>query len=125
MVRVEARKDLRDRSEVAIDELAQTPVVIDRARARTTGHEQLEARYAERVLHVDGQHAEAKRVLGRRTQAMTLGPRARLPRAGLVRNAPDRVHSARVKVRWNRKLTHVGIHYLAHRVREPVDARRT
>src|SRR5918992_5873761 len=48
---------------------------------------------------------------------MTLGPRAGVPRAGLVRNAPDRVHTTRVKVRRDRKLTHVGIHCLARAAR--------
>ena len=71
---VEARNDLRDRSEVAIEELAQATAVVDRARARAAGDEQLEARDAERVLDVDRQQAEAERVRGGRADPVTLSP---------------------------------------------------
>ena len=55
MMGVEARQDLRDRAEVAVDESAQTTVVVDRSRARASGDEELEVRDAERVLDVDGE----------------------------------------------------------------------
>jgi len=63
MVGVEARKDLRDCAEVAVDELAQTTVIVNRTHARAPGDEELEVRDAERVLDVDGKEAEAKGVL--------------------------------------------------------------
>src|SRR5829696_8304553 len=65
MVGVEARKDLRDCAEVAVDELAQTTVVVHSARARAPRDEELEVRDAECVLDVDGEEAEAKGVLCR------------------------------------------------------------
>ena len=64
MVGVEARKDLRDLPEVAIEELAQTAVVVNRARPGASRDEELEVRDAERVLDVDGEEAEPKGVLG-------------------------------------------------------------
>jgi hypothetical protein len=109
MVGVEAGNDLRDRAEVAIDELAKTAVVIDRARARTSRDKELEVRDAEGVLDVDGQQAEAERVLGRRSKAVALGPRRRLTRAVLVRNPPDRADAAWLEVRRKRKLTHCAV----------------
>jgi hypothetical protein len=63
MVGVEARNDLCDCAEVAVDELAQTTVVVDRARARAPSDEELEVRDAERILDVDGEEAEAKGIL--------------------------------------------------------------
>ena len=57
-VRIEAGDDLRDRAEVAVDELAEPPVVVDRARSRPAADEELEARDAERVLDVDGEEAD-------------------------------------------------------------------
>ena len=96
-VGVEARKDLRDRGEVAVDELAQTPVVVDRARARAPGDEELEARYAERVLDVDGEEAEPKGVPGSRTQTVCHRPTPRPRRArssyGTRQTSPTRLGS--------------------------------
>jgi hypothetical protein len=63
MVGVEARNDLCDCAEVAVDELAQTTVVVDRTRARAPSDEELEVRDAERILDVDSQEAEAKGIL--------------------------------------------------------------
>ena len=60
MMGVETRKDLRDLAKVAIEELAQTAVVVNRARPGASRDEELEARDAERVLNVDGEDAEAK-----------------------------------------------------------------
>ena len=65
-------------AEVAVDELAQAAVVVDRARARAAADEQLEARDAERVLHVDGDQADAEAVLGRRPDPVLARPRRRL-----------------------------------------------
>src|SRR5215212_1092328 len=94
MVGVEARKDLRDCAEVAVDELAQTTVVVDCARARSPGDEELEVRDAERVLDVDGEEAEAKGVLCRWAHTVLVGPRLSLTRAVLVWDPP----SARARV---------------------------
>ena len=104
---VEARNDLRDRAEVAIDELAEAAVVVDGAGARPARDEQLEARDAEGVLDIDCQKTEAERVRSRRTHTVTQSPRRRITGAVLVRNAPDRAHAARLEVRRERKLTHV------------------
>src|SRR5205809_455870 len=54
MVRVEARKDLRDLSEISVDELTQTTVVVNSTGTRATRDEELEVRDAERVLDIDG-----------------------------------------------------------------------
>ena len=80
MVGVEARKDLCDCAEVAVDELAQTTVVVDRARAEAPCDEEFEVRDAECVLDVDGEEAEAKGVLCRWAYTVLLGPRLRLAR---------------------------------------------
>src|SRR2546423_6526129 len=98
MVGVEAREDLRDRAEVAVDELAQTTVVVDRARARAPGHEELEVRDAERVLDVDGKQAEPKGVLGGGAEPVLVGPSRRLAGSVLVRDPPDLTDTARVEV---------------------------
>ena len=75
LMRVEARHDLRDRAEVAVDELAEPAVVVDRAGARATADEELEARDAEGVLDVDGEQADAERVVCGRPIAVLLRPR--------------------------------------------------
>src|SRR3712207_1283456 len=84
MVGVEARKDLRDCAKVAVDKLAQTTVVVYRARARAPSNEELEVRDAERVLDVDGEEAEGERsplALGLyRASRPTQLPHARGPR---------------------------------------------
>ena len=80
MVSVETWKDLRDCAEVAVDELALTTVVVDRARARAPSDEELKVRDAECVLDVDGEEAEAKGILCRWAQTALLGPRLRLAR---------------------------------------------
>src|SRR4051794_3847732 len=107
VVGVEARKDLRDRAEVAVDELAQTMVVVDRARARAPRDEELEVRDAERVLDVHGEEADAKRVRRRRAETVLLGPRRRLARAVFVRDPPDLADAARREMCWKRKLAHL------------------
>ena len=100
---VEARDDLRDGAEVAVDELAQPAVVVNGAGARATADEELEARDAERVLDVDRQQAEAEGVAGRRPDLMARSPRRRLARAVLVRDPPDLAHAARVEERRDRE----------------------
>src|SRR5439155_2730034 len=75
MVGVEARKDLRDLAKVAIEELAQTAVVVNRARPGASRDEELEVRDAERVLNVDGEDAEAKGVVGGAAEAVLVRPR--------------------------------------------------
>src|SRR2546423_10537642 len=107
MVGVQAREDLRDRAEVAIDELAQTTVVVDRARAGAPGDEELEVRDAERVLDVDGEQADAKGIVYRRAQTVALGPGLGLARAVLVRDPPDLADTAGVEVGRERKLIHL------------------
>jgi hypothetical protein len=106
MVGVEAWKDLRDCAEVAVDELAQTTVVVDCARARSPGDEELEVRDAERVLDIDGEEAEAKGVLCRWAHTVLFGPRLRLARAVLVWNPPNFAYTARLEVLRELQLTH-------------------
>src|SRR5215204_6936827 len=65
MVGVETGIDLRDCADVAVDELAQTTVVVHSARARAPSDEELKVRDAECVLDVDGEEAEAKGILCR------------------------------------------------------------
>ena len=96
-------------AEVAVDELAQTTVVVDSASARAPRDEELELRDAECVLDVDGEQAEPNGVLGRRAQAMPLGPRRGVTRAVLVRNAPDFADAARIEMRRERKRRHCSI----------------
>ena len=124
VVGVEAREDLRDRAEVAVDELAQAAVVVDGARARAPGDEQLEVRHAERVLHVDRQQADAERVLGRAADAVLLGPGGGLARAVLVGHPPDLADAARVEVRGDRKLAHGAFESIARQWRRDRARRR-
>jgi hypothetical protein len=104
MVGVEARDDLGDRAEVAVDELAQAAVVVHCAGARPAAHEQLEAGDAEGVLDVDGQQAQAERVAGRRAKPVAVRPRLPRARPVLVRDLPDRPDAARVEELRDRQL---------------------
>ena len=88
-VRVEAGDDLRDRAEVPVHEVAEAPVVVDRAGAGAAADEELEVGDAERVLDVDGEQADPERVVRRRADPVLLGPRSCLARALLVGDAPD------------------------------------
>jgi hypothetical protein len=108
MVRVETRKDLRDLAKVAIEELAQTAVVVNRTRPGASRDEELEVRDAEGVLNVDGEDAEAKRVVGSAAEAVLVRPRGGLASPVLVRNPPDLADAVSVEVRRKRKLTHAG-----------------
>src|SRR5215208_2145841 len=112
MVGVEARKDLRDCAEVAVDELAQTTVIVHSARARAPSDEELEVRDAECVLDVDGEEAEAKGVLWRWAQSVLLSPRLRLARPVLVWNSPHFAYAARLEVLGELQLTHCAIQSL-------------
>src|SRR5262245_27854984 len=87
-MRVQAGHDLGDHTEVAVDELAEPPVVSDGARARASRDEQLEAWDAERVLDVDRKQADAELVLGGRPDPLLLRPRAGVSGAILVGHAP-------------------------------------
>ena len=107
MVGVEARKDLGDLTEIAIEELTETTVVVDCAGARAPRDEELEVRDAERVLNVDGEETDAKNVLGSRADSVLLRPLRRLAGAVLVRDAPDLANAARVEMCGERKLRHV------------------
>src|SRR5205814_7544826 len=103
LVGVERRHDLRDRVEVPIEELAEPMVVVDRACARAAADEKLEARDAERVLDVNSDEADPRRVFGRLLQRLFARPLLRLPRALFVRDAPDLADPRRLEVRGNRE----------------------
>src|SRR6266508_2267874 len=103
-VRVERRHDLRDPSEVPVDELAKAAVVVGRAR-----HEQLEPRRAERVLDVHDEEADPARVVSGGPDPVLLRPRRRLRRARLVRDTPDLLDPAGIPVRWERQLHRVSV----------------
>ena len=64
VVGVEARQDLRDDPKVPVQKLDQAAVVIDCAAPRASTDEQLERGDAERVLDVDYEQADPKRVFG-------------------------------------------------------------
>jgi hypothetical protein len=66
---VERRDDRRDRAEVAVEELAQAPVVV-----LGSADVELVARNAEGVLDVDGDQADPEAVLERRAKPVLLGP---------------------------------------------------
>src|SRR2546421_4960755 len=104
MVGVEARKDLGDPSEISVDELTQTTVVVNRAGTRATRDEKLEVRDAERVLDIDCEEAETEGVLGRGAEAMLVGPGGRLAGAVFVRDSPDLADAARGEMGRERKL---------------------
>ena len=108
VVRVEAREDLRDRAEVAVDELAQPAVVVDRAAAGAARDEQLEVRDAEGVLDVHGEQADAPLVLPGGADAVLRGPGGRLAGALLVWHAPDLADPAWVEMCRQRQLLHGG-----------------
>ncbi len=106
MVRVEAGEDLRDRAEVAVEELAEAAIVVDRPIARAPRDEQLEVRDAERVLHVHGEQADAQLVSGGGPHGMPSRPRGRLAGPLLVRHTPDLANTARVEMCRQRQLLH-------------------
>ena len=102
LVRVERRDDLRDCVQVSVEEFAQPPVVVDRARAGASSHEQLEAGDAEGVLDVHGDQADPLQVVGGRAQPVLESPGFGLARALLVRHAPDLADGRGVEVGRNR-----------------------
>ena len=89
LMAVERRDDLRQRGEVPVQEVAQSPAVVQRPRTGAPGDEELEPRGAERVLNVDEQQARANPILGDRGDAVLLGPGCRLDETGLVVDPPD------------------------------------
>jgi hypothetical protein len=109
VVGVEAGEDLRDRAEVPVQELAEAAGVVDRARARPSGDEELEIRDAERVLDIDQEQAEPEPVVDGGVQVMLVGPSRCLSCAVLVRDPPDFTGAVRVKMRRNWKLAHCWI----------------
>src|ERR671935_825095 len=107
VVGVEARQDLRDVAEIAVDELAEPTVVVDRAGARAACNEELEPWDTECVLDVDGEETEATGVSRGRAEALLVGPHLRLAGTVLVRNAPNLADTARVEMWGERKLAHL------------------
>jgi hypothetical protein len=102
LMAVERRDDLRQRGEVPVQEVTQSPAVVQRPRAGAPGDEELEPRGAERVLNVDEQQARANPVLGDRGDAVLLGPGRGLDETGLVVDAPDIVDALGRMVRRHR-----------------------
>jgi hypothetical protein len=103
LVRVHRRDDARDRIEVLIDELAQAPVVVERARAAAPRDEELELGQTEGVLDVDEHDAEAEGILVRRAQRMLARPLARFSRTLLVPHRPDLADAVRRDERRDRQ----------------------
>src|SRR5580765_3614664 len=103
LVRVERRHDLRDRVEVAVDELAEAPVVVHGARPGATADEELEGRDAEGVLDVHRDEADPERVLDRRLELVLLRPFLRVVSQLLVLDAPNLGHRRRVEVCGHRQ----------------------
>ena len=125
VVRVEAREDLGDRAEVAVDELAQPAVVVDRAVARAPGDEQLEVGDAEGVLDVHGEQADAPLVLGRRPNPVLCRPGRRLAGALLVGDSPYLADAARVEVCRQRQILHGGAESRRRYTRAPLSSGNT
>ena len=103
LVRVQRRDDLRQRAQVAVDELAEPARVVERGRSRPAGDEQLEAGRAERVLDVDGDECDAKVVLRGRRDSVLCAPALRVRRAGCVVDAPHLPDTVGVPVRRQRE----------------------
>jgi hypothetical protein len=98
LVRVERGDDLRDRVQVPVDELAEPARVVQGARPRAAGDEELEPGRAERVLDVDDDEREPETVVGGGSH-VALGPPAlgvQEPRR--VVDPPDLSDSSRVPV---------------------------
>ena len=98
LVRVECRDDLGDRAEVPVDELAEAPVVVGRAR-----DEQLEARACRRCSggRRAGAQPAARSALAL-ADAVLPSPLLRLDRPLLVLDAPDLLHAGGIPVRRQR-----------------------
>ena len=106
---VQGRDHPRDRAEVAVEERAQAPIVVDRPGPGAAAHEQLEARDAEGVLHVDRDQADPQPILGGRPDAVRPCPRGRLGRPLLVRHAPDLAHPRGREMRRDGQFVHARI----------------
>jgi hypothetical protein len=98
LVRVHRRDDLRDGVQVAVDELAEPHIVLDRPAPRPPRHEQLEVRDAERVLDVDDDEAEPALVLRGRSDAVPSRPLLSLRRSLLVWDPPDLADPRRIEM---------------------------
>ena len=85
---VERGKDLRDRADVAVDELAEAARVVERARAGAAADEELEAGRAERVLDVDDDERDPEAIGGGRPQRVLLAPARRVLEPRRVVDAP-------------------------------------
>ena len=104
LMRVERGDDLRDRAQVPVEERAQAPAVVERARSRAAGDEELEAGRAERVLRVHEQETDAGRVVRCGLESMLGRPRARVGEARFVVDAPHLRDALEVDVRRERQL---------------------
>ena len=105
LVRVQGHDGLGDRMEVSVEEGAQPPAVLERARAGASGDEELEAGRAERVLHVDEEQAESGAVAGRGLEAVLGRPGRRVREPRLVLDSPhvaDALEVRRDQVRRER-----------------------
>ena len=105
LMRVHGRQDASDVSEIAVDELRDAPIVVDRAGARAPCDVELELGKTERVLHVHQQQADARTIFRRRLDFVLRRPLARLARTRLVGHAPDVADSVRREVRRYGKLS--------------------
>ena len=137
LVRVERREDLRDRAEVAVDELAEAARVVERSGAGAAGDEELEAGRAERVLDVDDHERDAEPILGGPPRSCCVPPAPRVLEARRVVDAPDLADALGVPVRrqrerlghgasvgtWLRRSSRRRSPRPAHRLREVVQRR--
>ena len=98
-MRVQRRHDLGDRSEVAVDELAQPAAV-----GGCSGHEELEARRAEGVLAVHDHEPDPLLVVCSRREIVLARPALSLCRSFLVWHPPDFDDALRMEVRRDRQL---------------------
>ena len=104
LVRVQRRDDLRQRAEVAVDELAEPARVVERARAGAAGDEELEARACRTCS--GRRRRRARPESGRRPPARSRArsrQRSRVLEAGRVVDAPDLADAVGVPVRRQRE----------------------
>ena len=102
-MRVERRHDLGQRAEVAIDELAEAASVVERPCPRAPGDEELEARRAERVLHVDDDDGDPETIVRRGLDRLLGAPALGVVETRRVVDAPDLADAIGIPVRGERE----------------------
>ena len=87
--------------QVAVDELAEAPAVLNGPISRPSSHEEFKLWQAEGVLQVDGKEPYSDSVLRRGPDPMVVSPNRSLSRTFLVRHRPELPDLVRIEVRRN------------------------